>query len=85
MQTKVSTKGQWVTEETYRDEDDTETLCCQPQLRTNCRFQVGSDVVLVNVRGHKHFPQAGDHGGRSGNVIDGSLQVGEMPLTASPG
>ncbi len=37
-----------------------------------------SDVVLVNVRGYKHLPQARDHGGRPGDVIDGSLQVSEM-------
>ena len=37
-----------------------------------------SDVVLVNAGAHKHFSHAHNHGGRSGNVIDGSLQVGEM-------
>jgi hypothetical protein len=29
-----------------------------------------SDVVLVNVSGHKHFPQARDHGEKPGDVRD---------------
>src|SRR5258708_34037832 len=37
-----------------------------------------SDVVLVNIGGHKHLPQARDHSGRPGDVIDWPLQVGEM-------
>lgn len=37
-----------------------------------------SDVILVNVRAHKHCSNARNHGRRSGNVIDGSLQVGQM-------
>jgi len=47
--------------------------------RFNTRQNFRSDVVLVNVRVHKHFPQARNHGGRSGNVIDGSLEVGQVP------
>jgi hypothetical protein len=38
-----------------------------------------SDVVLVNARAHKHRPHAGNHGGRSGTVIDRALQCGQMP------
>ena len=32
-----------------------------------------SDVVFVNARAHKHLLHAGNHGGRSGTVIDGAL------------
>jgi len=38
-----------------------------------------SDVVFVNASAHKHLPHSGNHGGRSGAVIDGTLQCGQMP------